>query len=344
MPMRRKDREMDRNFGLEVLDRAVYAVLSVCEAGSGLPYSLPLSIVRIGCSVYFHSAREGRKVQLLRAGIPARLVAVGRVEVPELYTASEREAMAGQPERAHELARRVFTTQYESAIACGKIRLVMSQEEREAVLAALCRKYCPGKEDLIGAAIAGGGPRAAVYALDMEDLTAKRKWYDPEGREMRGNLHFGNAQAGEPVPDGGAGRKAHSVMEKKEKGRITPEFVESLDPGQIFVFGSNLQGAHGGGAARLAYNRFGARWGVGAGMTGSCYAIPTMQGGVETIRPYVQDFVAFAARNPQWKFLVTRIGCGIAGFTDAEIAPLFSEAAGLENVALPLSFWRILAR
>ena len=60
------------------------------------------------------------------------------------------------------------------------------------------------------------------------------------------------------------------------------------------MFGSNLQGMHGGGAARMAYEKFGAIWGEGVGLQGQCYAIPTMQGGVETIRPYVEEFVAFA--------------------------------------------------
>lgn len=95
--------------------------------------------------------------------------------------------------------------------------------------------------------------------------------------------------------------------------RITPDWIETLAADEIFVFGSNLQGLHGGGAARLAHAVFGARWGVGAGPTGRCYAIPTMQGGVETIRPYVEDFIDYAARHPENRFLVTEIGCGIAG-------------------------------
>ena len=67
-----------------------------------------------------------------------------------------------------------------------------------------------------------------------------------------------------------------------------------------------------------------------------------MQGGVEIIRPYVDQFIEYATRNPSEIFLVTRIGCGIAGFTDKEIAPLFKAALGLENVALPKSFLDVL--
>jgi len=121
--------------------------------------------------------------------------------------------------------------------------------------------------------------------------------------------------------------------------RITPDFVTRLEPNEIFVFGSNLSGLHGGGAARIAYERFGAEWGTGVGPTGQCYAIPTMQGGVETIRPYVDDFIRYAEQHPEQVFLVTRIGCGIAGFTDGQIAPLFANACHLPNVALPEG-WR----
>ena len=120
-----------------------------------------------------------------------------------------------------------------------------------------------------------------------------------------------------------------------EQKRTTPEFITELQPGEIFVFGSNLQGMHGGGAARVAYRNFGAIMGQGVGLQGQSYAIPTMQGGVETIRPYVDEFIAFAKEHPELTFLVTRIGCGIAGFTDEEIAPLFAEAQGVDNIVLP---------
>lgn len=124
--------------------------------------------------------------------------------------------------------------------------------------------------------------------------------------------------------------------------RFAPEFINELQPGEIFVFGSNLKGMHGGGAAYVAYKKFGAEWGVGVGLTGQTYAIPTMQGGVETIKPYVDEFIEFAAEHPELTFLVTRIGCGIAGFTDSEIAPLFAEALDAPNVLLPRSFVNLL--
>jgi hypothetical protein len=124
--------------------------------------------------------------------------------------------------------------------------------------------------------------------------------------------------------------------------RITPERITELKPNEIFVFGSNLEGAHGGGAAATAYRHFGAIWGQGAGLQGNSYGIPTMHGAVEAIRPYVEEFIAFARSHPELHFLVTRVGCGIAGFRDEEIAPLFAEAAHLENVWLPASFLEVI--
>lgn len=119
---------------------------------------------------------------------------------------------------------------------------------------------------------------------------------------------------------------------------FTSETITELKPNEVFVFGSNLFGHHAGGAARYALNHFGAVWGQGVGMQGQSYAIPTMQGGVETIKPYVDEFISFAVAHPELTFLVTRIGCGIAGFQDEEIAPLFASAIEVPNIILPESF------
>ncbi len=124
--------------------------------------------------------------------------------------------------------------------------------------------------------------------------------------------------------------------------RIASSHITTLQPNEIFVFGSNLSGMHGGGAARLAYQKFGAIWGQGVGLQGQSYGIPTMQGGVDTIKPYVDEFIKFAKTHPQLKFLVTEIGCGIAGFSVEEIAPLFEQAIEVENIYLPERFWMIL--
>lgn len=129
---------------------------------------------------------------------------------------------------------------------------------------------------------------------------------------------------------------------KKRLPEYTPENITSLGENDVFVFGSNLAGNHAGGAARIAREKFGAIMGQGAGLQGQSYAIPTMQGGVDTIKPYVDEFISFAKVHPELKFYVTRIGCGIAGFKDEDIAPLFQDAIDVENIILPKSFAELL--
>ena len=138
-----------------------------------------------------------------------------------------------------------------------------------------------------------------------------------------------------PMPSIMLDRMDVSSEEPMEEKRHTPAFVTRLAPNEIFVFGSNLKGMHAGGAAYVALRKFGAVMGQGVGLQGQSYAIPTMQGGVETIRPYVDEFIEFAKMHQNHVFLVTRIGCGIAGFTDDDIAPLFSRARNMNNIVLP---------
>lgn len=130
----------------------------------------------------------------------------------------------------------------------------------------------------------------------------------------------------------------------EEELNYTPENITKLGEDEIFVFGSNLEGLHLGGAARTAVEKFGAKMGQGVGLQGQSYAIPTMQGGVETIKPYVDEFIDLAREWDQTTFYITRIGCGIAGFKDEEIAPLFADAMDLYNVRLPESFVKVIRK
>ncbi len=123
---------------------------------------------------------------------------------------------------------------------------------------------------------------------------------------------------------------------------VTPNYIEGLKENEIFVFGSNLRGSHGAGAAYTAFRKFGAILGQGVGLQGQSYAIPTMQGGIDTIKPYTDEFIAFAKEHIELHFLVTKIGCGIAGFREEDIAHLFADAVGLSNVSLPQEFIDII--
>ncbi len=118
----------------------------------------------------------------------------------------------------------------------------------------------------------------------------------------------------------------------------TPEYITELKKNEIFVFGSNIRGMHGGGAALIAHKKFGAQWGIGEGITGQSYALPTMEGGIDYIAGKVNAFLVFARNHPELKFYVTKVACGIAGFRIEEIGPLFSEAVSIENVILPQEF------
>ncbi len=124
--------------------------------------------------------------------------------------------------------------------------------------------------------------------------------------------------------------------------RVTPHKITELQENEVFVFGSNIDGNHYGGAARFAYDNFGAQWTKGVGHYGESYAIPTMDGSVDYIEPYVNDFLNYARDYPEYRFLVTEIGCGIAGYKVADIAPLFYRAVEIENICLPRSFWEEL--
>ena len=130
---------------------------------------------------------------------------------------------------------------------------------------------------------------------------------------------------------------------KINRKRFTPDLVEQLSNCEIFVFGSNLEGMHMGGAARVAHQEFGAEWGVGDGPTGRCYAIPTMHGGLESIRPYAEKFIAYAKEHPMNRFLLTRVGCGIARFKDSDMAQLFEDALDVPNIAYPRQWLPFMA-
>lgn len=129
--------------------------------------------------------------------------------------------------------------------------------------------------------------------------------------------------------------------------RITNASIKKLEANQIFVFGSNLAGRHGKGAAETAL-LWGAIYGQGTGLQGSTYAIPTKDTNVyrtlsiEVIKPFVDEFIDYAKTREDLVFLVTEVGCGLAGLTPEEVAPLFINAIAIDNIHLPIRFWNVL--
>ena len=134
---------------------------------------------------------------------------------------------------------------------------------------------------------------------------------------------------------------------KQNKMRYTSENITHLEEDEVFVFGSNKAGIHGAGAAYTARYLFGAKSGVGVGPTGSCYALPTKNEHLVTmslpeIEDEVQDLLRHAQVNKEQTFLITKIGCGLAGYKEEDIAPMFTEFLMLDNVTLPKEFCKII--
>lgn len=137
---------------------------------------------------------------------------------------------------------------------------------------------------------------------------------------------------------------------------VTPENITELKPHEIFVFGSNLAGRHGAGAALIAPEKFGARPGYGWGLMGQCYALPTKDDDLkplplEHIWANIALFTGYAMASPQRHYLVTAIGCGLAGYTPEQVAPAFTESGYVpnasyipKNISLPASFWDVLKK
>ena len=132
--------------------------------------------------------------------------------------------------------------------------------------------------------------------------------------------------------------KHWSLTPPQDRVLLYDDWIEELEDNQVFVFGSNKDGLHYGGAARTAFCCFGATWGKGLGLSGKSYAIPTMNS-ITKIEKYVNKFQDFAEEHPEKQFIVTEIGCNIAGYSVEEIAPLFKRSITIENVVLPERFW-----
>jgi len=127
------------------------------------------------------------------------------------------------------------------------------------------------------------------------------------------------------------------------KIKITSENTQTLKSNEVFVFGSNLAGQHLGGAALLAKEKFGAELGVGEGMTGQCYALPTKDENIETlpiaeIHKAIEQLRETVENNKDKFFIITAVGCGLAGYEAKDIAPMFENFINFENISLPQSF------
>lgn len=160
--MRRKDREMSKDFALEVADKCEYAVLSMTDVHNA-PYCVPISIVRVQQTVYFHCAKEGEKIDCLRANPQVCLACVGDT---------------------HRMPN-IFTTEFESAILRGTASEVTDAQEKIAALKYLCERHTPTNMANFDSEVASSLDRTAVWKIEIESITGKRKKYDENGKEMK---------------------------------------------------------------------------------------------------------------------------------------------------------------
>lgn len=182
--MRRKDRAMDKEFGLRVIDHADYGVLSMIDEKNE-PYGIPLSIVRNGDILYFHSAMDGKKVNSLSKNPMVSIIFVGDVKVPENYTDEELRKIGKDASKASTFISNVFTTEFESAIVRGTVKQIEDKDEKIKAMKFICEKYTPTKIDYFDMAIKSGLSRTNIYSVQIEDITSKRKKYDKNGEEMK---------------------------------------------------------------------------------------------------------------------------------------------------------------
>ena len=181
--MRRKDREMNRDFGLMVIDKARYATLAMVTE-EGKPYAIPVSPARVGDAVYIHSAREGAKLDYLRSNPEVTMVFVGDVRVPDPITPGEYQEYKAE-NKIGMFASTKFTTEYESAILRGRVTFVEHEEETMKGLRAISEKFTPLNMDYFEEAARSGIHRVQVLRIDILELTAKRKKFDSAGEEMK---------------------------------------------------------------------------------------------------------------------------------------------------------------
>jgi nitroimidazol reductase NimA-like FMN-containing flavoprotein (pyridoxamine 5'-phosphate oxidase superfamily) len=181
--LRRKDREMGKEFGLKVIDKSPYGVLSMVDNKE--PYGIPLSLVRDGNTLYFHGAMAGRKVDMLKKNPRVSVTFVGETKVPEIYTNEELDELIQDEVKAATLISKVFTTEFESVVVTGTVKAVEDEEEKVKALRLVCEKYTPTKMAYFPVAIKAGLKRTKVYAMEIDELTAKRKKFDASGKELK---------------------------------------------------------------------------------------------------------------------------------------------------------------
>lgn len=170
--MRRKDRALSRAAANRIIDDALYGSIGLLD-GAGLPYTVPLSLAREGDTLYFHSAKSGKKTALLADGTAVSVLFVGQASIPDRLSTSELEALAADPGRHHVFGEQVFTCAYESVMVTGVVRCLEDEAARIHGLEVICQKFTPEHMAYLPHALRVDLKYTAVYAIDMQEITAK---------------------------------------------------------------------------------------------------------------------------------------------------------------------------
>ncbi|MFZ2257787.1 MAG: pyridoxamine 5'-phosphate oxidase family protein [Clostridiaceae bacterium] len=181
--MRRKDREMPNGVALEIIDEAQYGVMSLARDNE--PYGIPLSIVRDGNKLFFHTAKEGHKYDFIQDGAPVAVVFVTRVQVPQLYSNQELDEMMKTEDIADQIVSQVYTTEFASAMIKGKLTEVFDDQGKEHALELVCKKYTPDKMKYFKLAVESGMALTRVFEISLAEVSAKRKQFDGDKVEMK---------------------------------------------------------------------------------------------------------------------------------------------------------------
>lgn len=180
--MRRKDREMDREFALKIIDKSAFGTIALVDEEG--PYCLPLSIVREGEFLYFHSAREGRKIEILDREPRVSVAFVGQVKVPKLHTEDELDRIVEEG-RIGEIISKVYTSEFESAIVFGKVKRILDDSQKIKGLRLICEKYTADKLKYFDKAIEKSLNLVNIYRIEIEKISGKRKKFDEDKKEMK---------------------------------------------------------------------------------------------------------------------------------------------------------------
>lgn len=180
--MRRKDRQMSEDFAMEIIDRAEFGVLGLCDGT--LPYTVPLSFARLGKTLYFHGAKAGRKFDIIKNGDSVSVTFVDVAKVPSIHGRDEVKMMIEKGEFA-DLASSVYTTEFSSAHITGIIDKVEDEEEAVKGLKLLCKKYTSNVSDISEPVIKASIFRTQVYKIEIKEINGKRKAFDKRGKELK---------------------------------------------------------------------------------------------------------------------------------------------------------------